>query len=514
MRITLFDYAYENFAIQYLAAELMHHGYSVEIHFDSSMSRDWLSEDLFCSRFLSISPEGVAREILRTDPQVVGFSLKTIDMPDLKQIIRAVKRQRPDTTVIVGGPHCMVAFESIVRDPDIDFVFKGDADISLPDLIGRLENHPVTDVRALSEDAMPGVSSVWNGRVIDRGWGPLMSDLDSVPFPAKEPYYRANPSLKTVYTCIASRGCVWNCTYCNSATLKRLYRACGQAYYRARSVDNVIDELKEAKTKYAPKYVVFLDNLFALREGWVKKFSEMYPREVGLPFFCETNPNVHSTRTIDSLAQAGCYIVQFGFQSANEDVRKNLLRRPETNAKIMSLVRRARERGMFVCVDHIANLPGETREHLDEAVAFYRDLRPHWVNLGFLQYYPGAEIVEMALSRQVLTTTDLPKIMGGTAQSSFRLLSKSGLDAEYRMLPVRFFLAFKIPKWLGIHLDRFIIGSTVIRRIISRFASLFIYTTRIMFAFLDRRDFLVRHHLLRNAYVVKTMLLKRIRDNG
>jgi len=508
--ITLYDYAYETFAIQYLASTLKQHGYPVEIFYDVSMDKDYLDEDLPLGRFFSLRPEQAAAAILSTAPTVVGFSVITVYYKKLALIIALLKTAKPDLVVIAGGPHCNLAPEDVLGNRDIDFVFIGDADISLPIFLEKLEQLGADGAKGLSPEELPGVSNMLDGQIISRGLGQTMKDMDAVPFPEKDAYYNKNSSLKKMYTITCSRGCAYRCTYCNSNNLRKIYHASGSRYYRMRSVRNVIAELKFAKEKYSPKYIMFLDSLFAGKKSWLEEFATVYRKEICLPFFCETNPNVHTIKSIDLLADAGCYLLQFGFQSANEEVRRDILHRGETNKRIRELVTHAKSRGIFVCIDHIANLPGETRQHLDEAVALYRELRPNWINLGFLQFYPKAEIIEIALSRRVLTRDSLQAINRGEYQHSFRMVSKSELSNYYRTLPMRLFGAFKLPNWLG---DKVIelMDNNLASRILSPLGSVFIYASRIICAFTDRRDFLVRHHLLRNIYVLAIIFREKFR---
>ncbi|MCG2830853.1 MAG: B12-binding domain-containing radical SAM protein, partial [Desulfobacteraceae bacterium] len=430
-RVTLYDHSYETFAIQYLASTLRMHGFPVQIYYDCSMNKDYLGQDFFLTNFFSYTPSYIAEKILASKPDVVGFSIITTFLRLLNPIIRELKQRKPDIVIIAGGPHCSLAPAQVLENRDIDFVFVGDADISLPEFLNECKTRSVDEIKAFSVTRMRGIWNVHQGLVIERGMGPFMADLDRVPFPEKDPYYQKNPSLKIMYTATCSRGCIFSCTYCNSNTLRKKYLSCGHNYFRIRSVKNVMEELHMAREKYNPSQIMFLDNLFAPGKKWLREFSEAYKREIGLPFFCETNPNVHTKETMKLLAEANCTLLQFGFQSANEEVRRTVLHRRETNARILELVSEARRLGMFVSIDHIANLPGEVQEHLDEAIALYHELRPNWVNLGFLQYYPEAEIIDIAIARKAIFEENLHEIYSGDFQSSFRLLSKSHLGDYY-----------------------------------------------------------------------------------
>ena len=109
MKVTLYDHAYETLAIQFLAATLKGHAIETEVYYDCSMNMDYLDQDLFLTSILSLSPDQVARNILRTRPDVVGFSIITPFYQQLSRIMASLKKSKPDLIIIAGGPHCNVA---------------------------------------------------------------------------------------------------------------------------------------------------------------------------------------------------------------------------------------------------------------------------------------------------------------------------------------------------------------------------------------------------------------------
>jgi anaerobic magnesium-protoporphyrin IX monomethyl ester cyclase len=508
LKVTLFDQAYESFAIQNLSAILKKEGFDTSVYFDCSLSGDDIMQDLFLTPVFSLTAREVVKGILSTKPAVVGFSLMTIYYQQYSNLIRLIKSISPETVIVCGGPHCLLASEKVLSNPDIDFIIYGDGDISFPRLLGLLEEMPVATVKELPEEQLPGVYNTSGGRIIERGFSPIVESLDSLPFLDKEPYYRKNPALKSMYTTICSRGCLFKCTYCNSASLREEYKKYGLKYFRYRSVDNVMGELVEVKEKYRPRHIEFLDSLFAPNLSWITDFMPKYKAEVDIPFYCEINPNSHSTENLDLLREAGCVLIQFGFQSAVEEVRKNILHRSESNERIRELISHSKKLGMLSLVDHIANLPGEKREHLDTAVTFYGEVRPHWINLAFLQYYPKAKIVDIGLSMNSISESDIELIYEGTFQASIRMLSKSNLNSFYRTLPLRFFFAIKMKPAAAKFCIK-ILDVPVMTAIFSRLGSLFIYVSRMVYAFSDRRDFLIRHHIKRTWSAIKAVIKEK-----
>jgi radical SAM superfamily enzyme YgiQ (UPF0313 family) len=81
------------------------------------------------------------------------------------------------------------------------------------------------------------------------------------------------------------------------------------------------------KAKYPLEFVVFVDDVFVLSESWLVEFAEKYPREVGLPFFCNTRANLVTAEQVQFLKKAGCTSVSMGIETADDRIRNELLKR-------------------------------------------------------------------------------------------------------------------------------------------------------------------------------------------
>ncbi|QWR78595.1 B12-binding domain-containing radical SAM protein [Candidatus Magnetomonas plexicatena] len=509
MRVVFYDSGYETFGVQYLISVLKEKGHDVRLFFDSSFARDYLAQDFFLMDFFSLSAKQVCDGICAHSPDVVCFSIFTIFYQSNLSVIRLLKRAMPDVKIVCGGVHVSLLPEIVLQNNEIDFVVLGEAEESLPLLVEKLEQMDKQAVKDLTFDQLPGVWNVSKGDLVKRGLSPVPHDLDKIPFPEKAMYYKTNPSLAITYTAIASRGCPYSCSYCNSDTIKSLYGSYKERYYRYRSVENVIAELKYALREYKPKYIMFFDNVFASRKDWLFEFVKRYKEEIGLPYYCQTSPLTHNKESLQLLYDSGCCLLEFGFQSANEDVRREILNRREKTPVMKELIRSAVSIGMFTEVDMIANLPGETEQHLNEALEFFIETRPNWVNLAFLQFYPKTMITDIAISKNILKPEDVAKIEQGYMATSMRLLSKSNLGKTYRVLPFQVFAAF----YFNEKIARIIIALTknkLFSSLLSYLASPFLYFSRIVLSYMDRRDFLIRHHVVRSFHAAKAVLSAKI----
>jgi radical SAM superfamily enzyme YgiQ (UPF0313 family) len=92
---------------------------------------DYLAEA--CHRGLEGFPAWVAPRILSSDACIFGFSSLCSSYPVSIRIAERVKREAPRCTILFGGPQASaVDLPTLSAFPFVDFVLRGEADLSLP----------------------------------------------------------------------------------------------------------------------------------------------------------------------------------------------------------------------------------------------------------------------------------------------------------------------------------------------------------------------------------------------
>ncbi|MGB9592918.1 MAG: B12-binding domain-containing radical SAM protein, partial [Anaerolineae bacterium] len=169
-------------------------------------------------------------EIRRRRPDVIGFTMMSVDYDPVMQSVDIVKEELPQSIVVVGGPHPTLALDEVAQNPKIDYIVTHEGEITFPKLL-----------RAIQEGNRPA----------DRILVGEMPDLDALPFPDRElflsewrkyGYTLDSPEVPFVeelpppfLTIIAGRGCKYNCNFCQPAERRLFGRK-----VRRRSVPNII----------------------------------------------------------------------------------------------------------------------------------------------------------------------------------------------------------------------------------------------------------------------------------
>ena len=402
---------YEHLGIGYLASRAMKAGHKVVLH--------PVSFGDFIRGYKQPSAGKIEKEknaILQQKPDLVAFSLNSFMAGSLIGLAHLIRQAGIKT--IAGGPHCTAEPGLTAESCAFDGVISGEADNVF------IES---------AESILQGNSNLpWLFTPEKRSADYVFADnLDDLPFPAKEIFYSIYSYEAEDYKIITSRGCPYKCIFCSHSnpTVK--------SRYRKRSIDNIIDELNEAKRDFNPKTVYFLDDALNIDGVRVKDFMKVYKQEINLPFHAICHPDNIDEEMIAHLKEGGCYSVRMGVQSTTERVKRNL-GRIEDNEKVINAVTGFKKRGIKVELDHIVNLPGETLNEARESIRFYNNIRPKSIKVYWLIPLPGTLWFHQSLEHNLITRKEALAIRNGKAfgKHSYLFYNKK----------------INCPKWLGIHL--------------------------------------------------------------
>ncbi|MFC1711403.1 B12-binding domain-containing radical SAM protein [Patescibacteria group bacterium] len=393
---------FENIGIEYLMSLCLKSGHKIKLVYYKAENAYLLKKQK------QISFKSIALKVIKTKPDLVVFSCVTDNFQNQLKVAKAVKKIKPQIKTIFGGVHVTAVPKLVFKNRQVDAVAIGEADISFLEFINKCKKQrnrfffPNKKIKGVVfKQSKKQIGDFIEGRLID---------LNSLPFPLKDPFIKNLNELKNRYSIITSRGCPFNCSYCFQSTMHSLRK---KRVFRQRSVENVIDELLWAKNKYSFKIVYFMDDLFTVNRGWILEFLDLYKKKIKLPFGCATHFECMDKTLADTLGQAGCIFISFGVQSLSLKICRNIINRPLDKRKIIHTIKVLKQAGIMVQVDHILGIPGDGLKNQEQAVLFYNKYRPDLVSVFWLTYYPKTPIVETAFKVGILTKKDINKINNG-----------------------------------------------------------------------------------------------------
>jgi radical SAM superfamily enzyme YgiQ (UPF0313 family) len=241
-----------------------------------------------------------------------------------------------------------------------------------------------------------------------------IDDLDSLPFPrwdlvTEDRAHRLKIKLSSRpvgggYPLLASRGCPEFCTYCPHRIL---------AGYRARSIQNIVDEIERLCDQVSRPYVIFRDPLFTeQRERVVRLCDEIHRRGLTLTFEAETRLDRLDVGLLDTLYAAGFRAMSFGVESLDPATLKKSGRRPIPQTHQRDIMTHCRKLGIVTAAFYVLGFLQDDWNSIAATIDYATDLGSTFAQFKMLTPYPGTPMFKQI--EPLLTETDWEKFDGYT----------------------------------------------------------------------------------------------------
>jgi len=452
MKILFFHRNAECLGIEYLSSALQKAGHKVDLIFDPGIGDVEYKFEIL--NFFDISNKMIEKA-KSYNPDLIAFSCLTNLYPWVSKMASRIK-QSMNVPIIVGGMHPTILPDFVIKNSNIDMICIGEGDEALVELAESMQNNKMDY----------SIRNIWfknNGNIIRNLPRPLLQDLDSLSFPDKE-LFKKYGCFSVKFNIMTGRGCPYQCTYCFNSYYRSLF--CGN-YIRRRSVQNVIDELYLAKSKYSIGMVSFFDDIFTLNDEWVKDFCKIYKQKINLPFNILVHPQIIKEEIIELLGDAGCFYVEMGIESGNEALRRTILKRYMSNQDIERAIKILKKFNIKIATLNMIGFPNETREQMWETYELNRKLKPHGTVIAIPYPFPKTEFADYCLQNGFLEEEGHKEICEGRGGFKEGTLLKNVEIKEAQRLQVVMPILIKTPVFLHPLIKRLPINS--LTRIISIF---------------------------------------------
>lgn len=233
-------------------------------------------------------------------------------------------------------------------------------------------------------------------------WGDPPGNFDERPLPDRALYFDRYPVLgRFPWKRFATgRGCVHSCGFCYLPGLRDGYGQ-SKAAVRRKSVTRVIAEVQAVRARWPLTRIHFADDLFAPQRGWLQELAERFPREVGVPFSCNTSPETITERNAVLLGIAGARVVGIGVETGTERNRNELLGRPTKDAAIREAASRLKAQGIRLLTFNMIANPGETVEDALATVRLNQELETDFPRINLAYPAPGSYLEDLMAKRGI-----------------------------------------------------------------------------------------------------------------
>lgn len=320
--------------------------------------------------------EILAAQIEKIAPDLIGFSVTVSLIRRIAGISKYIKKNF-SIPIIWGGPGATVDPEGCVDH--CDFVCVGEGENTIKEIAEKINQHKAFhDVNNLCYKV--------NNRIIKNPLNPLITDLDALPFMDINPQNKflieddginehfSKVSYSDRYHMIGSRGCPNHCSYCSENYYKKLYSP--ERFIRRRSPKNVVSELKEALKIINFNYVQFEDEVFSLDYEWLEEFSDLYLKDIKLPFTAYIFPKGNLDKQLSILKKSGLDCTNLALQSGSEKINKDIYLRYFNRERFLEIARKLESLEIIYYTDVIVDNIFEDEDDLKTTLDMLLQINP------------------------------------------------------------------------------------------------------------------------------------------
>ena len=306
------------------------------------------------------------------------------------RIAEMAKSINRDIRVVVGGHHASMFGAQLVQNRNIDFAVVGEGEMTFLELMNRLC------------DPRPDFSRVGglvyrNGSgIISNGPRELLCNLDVLPIADRD--LMINDGFVSENNIMASRGCPFNCSYCGAQVIWK-------RKVRRRSVPHVVREIEYLFQRSPSRNLNFWDDSFTSDRRYTADLMSALKKFDGLRFSCITRLDLVERETLALLKEAGCSLILFGIESGSDEILKRIDKKMN-RALIRQQTALVNAAGIPWLGFFIMGYPGETREQIQETLAFMKELNPNAAEINIFNPLPGTRIWD-DLEGQGLVSSDM-----------------------------------------------------------------------------------------------------------
>ena len=328
-----------------------------------------------------LQKEDVEKKILSWKPDILAYSMMSVDMEDMKQFNDSLRKRRKIFTLL-GGAHPTLD-RSCIKDPGIDAICVGEGEEAIADVVERLERG----------ESIKGIPNILISEDSPLKLRSLIEDFDAFPFMDRKLVYSypemARFGIKGIWT---SRGCVFPCPYCFNNRYNELFRTKGRVV-RRRSVESIIEETKKLACDYRVDFIRIQDDVFIYKvDDWFKKFAEKWSAQVNIPFYCLLRAELVTDEMAFYLKKAGCFSICMSIESADDDIRIRMMRRKTSKRQLKDAFRIFKKHRINVYANTMLALPFTTLEHDIASLDFAIKVQPDMPNFSIFMPYPGTDL--------------------------------------------------------------------------------------------------------------------------
>lgn len=343
----------------------------------------------------------IAAEVMNFAPDLVGLSMVyTARAREFVDLAAALRRAGFAGHITAGGHFASFhANQLLTRFPTFDSIVHGEGEETIVDLIEHLAApQSVSGITCRDE----------NSALLKTSARPNPDDLDSLPFPARQPHFQKYLGLP-VANILGSRGCYGHCRYCS---ITAWYKQNAGRQFRQRCVEKIAEEMGQLYHRMGVRIFNFHDDNFFLptTSQTVKRFTSLHRRLQAeglgrIAIQVKARPDSINRESISVLKEMGLFRVFLGVET-NSAAGLQTLGRGITTSQNHRALHILLDFDLHVTFNLLMFDPETTIDDIHQNIAFIRQYSHLPLNFCRTEVYTGTPL-EKILRKQNRLLGDL-----------------------------------------------------------------------------------------------------------
>lgn len=385
---------------------------------------------LLDAEYLKLSINQIILLINNSKAKIVGFNITT---PSYKLIKKIISKLDKNKFVIVGGSHATLNPKQVLEENKrINILFRGESEISFSQFLDKFPNKEIYNIK--------GISYLKYNKYVEIGKKRLITNLDKLPFIDRtfflnEPYITNKSKEMSIST---SRGCPNKCVFCSVPILN------GNKI-RARSIQNILKEIKSLKKNFTIESIHFVDDNFLYSKERIINFCKsLNKNKINIKWRAIGTINCLDYDTLKLMKESGCYLLGFGVESMCERTLKMIMK-PINLKKLKKIINHCKKLDIKTKAFFTIGYPNETKKEINQTIKKATKFGFNEAYFMIVRAYPGTKLYQLCKAQgydvdhyhqfnKIINRKDsTPTIEKINSLTRYHLSNKSPLNKEYNL---------------------------------------------------------------------------------
>jgi radical SAM superfamily enzyme YgiQ (UPF0313 family) len=345
------------------------------------------------------------QELSEFKPDLIGLTAYTAEAEAAKMLACRAKKALPDVPIVWGGYHATMALDDVLVEASVDFVVRGEGDITFPELVRAI-------ARGGPFDAIPGIAFRDGEHEVVTPARAQVDDLDTLPFldwtlvARYQPHYYLGV-MGVVGGVETTRGCPYDCDFCSVWVFN-------QRRYRKKSPARVVAELERLPDGI--QVAAFVDDEFwadASRSleiaALINERNQAGWKGSGWKYWAQvrTSDIARRPELVEQWAKVGLKVLLVGIESHKDQEIAELHHKRSTVSQATQALRTMHQHGVEAWGCFVVNPAWEERDFYDLA-EFVSENEIAFPQYTVLTPLPGTVLTNKLVDAGEVRACDIP----------------------------------------------------------------------------------------------------------